>query len=187
MKQISQVSLPGLQIKHDDRFSHLNRWTYLMMQAYEAKCFLELAENKHSVHPKSTLDELLTQQALFRSFILSYAKCFTSTGKGRLKLEQNQIYGHNEKLLKFHIRAMEIRHKFAAHSDVSGLDDAALDVSEFEDHFRIKNYYSMANPLNEYSDFKELLAKLEVYIVDKLNATINSLEKKLGKKIEIIQ
>lgn len=63
-----------------------------MMQIFESKQFLELAENTHKVHERSSLDEVLTQQGLFRAFLLSYGKCFSTSGKGRSSLDPNKVF-----------------------------------------------------------------------------------------------
>jgi hypothetical protein len=185
MKRLAQTTIPGREIQTDARFDKINRWTFLMMQVFEARSFLSLAESTHQVHQKSSMDEVLTQQALFRGFILSYAKCFASTGKGRMKLDQSKVYEKKAVLLPTHERIMELRHKFAAHSDASGLDEAIITIQELDDHFQISHLYSIANPLNEYSDYTKVLDELDNYIVLGIDKALDSLEKQLGKKIVV--
>ncbi|MBP2848139.1 hypothetical protein [Dickeya oryzae] len=155
-----------------------------MMQAFESKNFLELAETTHCVHQKSTMPEILTQQALFRCFLLAYGKCFTSSGKGRTSLDPKNVFATSPELKTIHYRIMELRHTFAAHNDESGLDDATIKVKETSKEFVISHFYSVATPLNEFKDYKLTIKKLEEYIITKANNQINFLEKKLNKKIK---
>lgn len=185
MKQLTQTNIPGLRT--DARFDNLNRWTFLMMQAFEARSFLTLAESTHIVHPKSSMDEVLTQQALFRGFLLSYTKCFASTGKGRIKLDSAKVYEQKVHLLPVHERIVDLRHKFAAHGDTSGLDEAVMSIQELDDHFQISHLYSVANPGDEYTDYTKVIDELDNYIVSGINKAVDSLERQLGKKIVLSQ
>jgi hypothetical protein len=115
------------------RYKHLNNWMHLGIQLFEAKSFLELAECTGGLGVEKHMDETLIQQSLFRSFVLSYAKCFTSSGKGRSTLDRNNIFSNQESLPEYHDRIMDIRHKFAAHSDVSDIDRAILVVRETDE------------------------------------------------------
>lgn len=184
MKQLAKAELAHRKaIDIDKRFGIMDRWTFLMMQVFEAKSFLDLAENTHMVHPKSTMEELLVQQALFRAFLLSYGKCFASSGKGRSSLDQNKVFAEKEELLPVHGRLMQLRHKFAAHNDVSGLDEALIDVEEHEKEFVFSHRFAIANPLNEYGDYRKAVGALEEYVIDGIKGALNALERQLGKRV----
>ncbi|KHA55217.1 hypothetical protein NM74_18000 [Aeromonas hydrophila] len=165
----------------------MDQWTFLMMQAFEAKSFLELAENTHRIGPKSSMEELLTQLALFKAFLLSYGKCFASAGKGRRKLEAKHVFGDRDDLLPIHRRIMELRNTFAAHNDTSGLDEAVIDIEETKEELILSHRYAFAIPLNEYEKYKKCTAVLEEYLIDKTNKTMDSLQKQLGKTIKMKQ
>ncbi|MES2924190.1 MAG: hypothetical protein V4819_21750 [Verrucomicrobiota bacterium] len=179
MKQLAFTEADSV----DPRFEELNRWTFLMMQVFEARTFLDLAESTHHVHPLSSLSEVLTQQALFRSFILSYGKCFVSSGTGRSSLDPKKIYLSLSAKLDTHQRLLELRHKFAAHNDCSGLDEAVIEVVESPSEFEVSHLYSVANPLHEYPSYRELLQTLEDYIVVGTNKHLDSLQRRLGKTV----
>ncbi len=184
MKQLAKCEIvPGDGQIADLRFAVLNRWSYLMMLAFEAKSFLSLSETTHQVHTKSTMEEVLTQQALFRGFVLSYAKCFSSAGQGRSSLDENEVFRLKPELKPHHRRILDIRHKFAAHNDSSGLDEAVILVEERPEEFIITHMYTIATPLHEYPTYKDLIAALEEYVVGATNKHNDSLEKKYGKKI----
>lgn len=183
MNQPALTAANGIGVKVDPRFENVNRWTLLIMQIFESRSFLSLAESTHQVHPQSSLEEILTQQALFRGFLLSYGKCFASGGKGRMKLDPKKIFGQSTDLTKIHDRIMELRHKFAAHADASDLDEAVINVKELDGHFEIRHLYSIANPLNEYDSYRRVIDVLDEYVVNGVNNALNSLEKQLGKGI----
>lgn len=186
MKQLARADSESAQAQGiDERFKLLDRWTFLMMQIFESKKFLDLAENTHAIHPQSSLDEVLTQQALYRSFLLAYGKCFTTSGKGRNSLDPHRVFVGDARAYSVHQRIMDLRHRFAAHSDSSGLDHAVIEVEELDDEFVIAQKYAVANPLHEYADYKEAVRVLEEYVVDQINRAVSSLEKQLQKKVSI--
>jgi len=156
-----------------------------MMQVFESKKFLDLAETTHAIDQNASLDEVLTQQSLYRSFLLAYGKCFTTSGKGRSSLDARRVFGSNTHMRSVHQRIMELRHRFAAHNDSSGLDHAVIEVEELEREFVITQRYAVANPLHEYADYKKAVQVLEEYAVDQVNKAIASLENKLQKKVRV--
>lgn len=188
MKQLASAEVTNKKaIDIDQRFGIMDKWTFLMMQAFEARSFLELAENTHRISPKSSMKELLTQLALFKAFLLSYGKCFSSAGKGRSKLEEKHVFVDRGDLLPIHHRIMALRNTFAAHNDMSGLDEAVLDIEETEEEFILSHRYAFAIPLNEYEEYKKCTAVLEEYLFDKTNKAVDSLQKQLGKAIKMKQ
>lgn len=156
-----------------------------MSQVFEARTLLDLAETTHQLHPRSTIEELFIQQALFRTFLLAYGKCFSESGKGRSSLDHRKVFDGQDEARKTHERIMFLRHKSAAHSDESGLDEAAIQVEERNDEFVIFHRYAIAIPLNEYSAYRVCTKGLEEYVVDQVNRTISSLERDLGKTIRV--
>ncbi|MFJ2384302.1 hypothetical protein [Pseudomonas protegens] len=178
MRQLAETATPV-----DTRFDNLNRWTFLMMQAFEARSFLSMAGSKHQMHTMASMEDLLTQQALLKGFLLSYAKCFSSTGKGRIKLDPAKVFKNDQKLIPTHGRIMTLRHEFAAHGAASGLDEATISVQELDDHFKIRHLYALAIPLDEYNDYTDAINALDNHIVIGVNKAIDSLEQQLGKKI----
>lgn len=184
MKQLARADIAHRKGEDiDPRFGELNRWTFLMMQIFESKTFLELAEGKFAVRQDFTFEELLVTQALFRAAIISYAKCFTQSGKNRSSLDKNQVFsGHSSELL-VHERIIDLRHQYAAHNDASGLDEAVVDVQELPDKFIIGTQYAFAIPLNEYEGYQKAITVVEEYLVTKISKVTALLEVKLGKPI----
>jgi hypothetical protein len=52
MKQLASAEVTNKKaIDIDQRFGIMNKWTFLMMQAFEARSFLDLAESTHRISP----------------------------------------------------------------------------------------------------------------------------------------
>ena len=167
----------------DKRFEFVNRWTYILMQLTEAKNFLELANKSTEYESESTMNEIYLHQALFRSFVISYAKCFSTSGQGRLSLNKKDIYKNQPDNLTVHERVIDIRNKFVAHSDDSGVDIAVLGVKEMESKILIKHTYSLAQIINEYDSFSELIKSAEETVILKINKALDGIQKKEGKTV----
>ena len=181
MKQLAKAHVdnqPG-----DSRFDLLKRWTYAMIHCYEAKEFIRLAEETHKVHPKSSLDEVFTQQALFRGFLVSYAKCFGGNGSGKVSLDPGRVFASGSIEMTTHERIIELRNKFAAHNDDSGLDEVVIDIKESEEEIFYFHNYGLANPLHEYPGYKNNISTMEIFIVDKLNQVADKIQKETGKTL----
>ncbi len=137
MKQLAKAAEVGATV--DPRFQSLTRWSFLMMQIFECRTFLDLAENDHQVHPQSSLPELLTQQALFRSFLLAYGKCFASSGKGRSSLDAKKVFSGSEELSEIH-RVVRTSHTIKTHVPIVIVETArgtdSFVISEMENVIR---------------------------------------------------
>jgi hypothetical protein len=181
---MEQLADTGVK-KCDERFSQLNRWTHLMSQAFEAKALLHLAETTHVIREESSLEELLAHQALFRSVLLAYGRCFVQSGRGRSSVDSRKVFEGQEEARQTHERIMQLRHKSAAHNDKSGLNDAAINVEEFEEEFVVSQRYAFALPLHEYSRYRACIEVLEKYIVHQMGRNIASLEQTLNKKLRV--
>ena len=78
-----------------------------------------------------------------------------------------------------------IRNGFAAHNHVNDVDTATLAVKESADQILIRHTYTLATPLNEYADYREVLAPCGDYVVMAVNKHLDRLEKDLGKRIRM--
>jgi hypothetical protein len=185
VNQFAYAGTSNAETESDIRFTKLDRWTFLLMQVFEGKAFLDLAERIHIVHPQSSPDDVLTQQALFRSFLLAYGKCFLPSGQGRSSLDANKVFKDDPRSHFIHERIIELRNRFAAHNDTSGLDHSLIRVEELEDQFRITQNYSVGNPLDEYDNYREALRVVESYVLTQTSKTITHLEKTLHKRISV--
>ena len=167
----------------DKRFEFVNRWTYILMQLTEAKNFLELANKSSEYEDESTMNQIYLHQALFRSFVISYAKCFSTSGQGRLSLNKKDIYKNQPDNLTVHERVIDIRNKFVAHSDDSGVDVAVLGVKEMENKILIKHTYTLAQINDEYDSFSKLITTAEDTVISKVNKALDAIQKTEGKPV----
>ncbi len=99
------------------------------------------------------------KQALFRSYVISYAKRLSSSGKGRVSLNKKEIFKEQKEKLSTHKEVMDIRNKFVAHNDLSDRHVAVVAVKEEEDVIFFKITYSFALWITdtEYYAFKDLI------------------------------
>ncbi len=178
----------NLQVYLDDgyklgggQYKHINNWTHLSIQLMEARCFLEIAEKNFGGEPDTDMDKILMQQALFRSFTLAYGKCFTSGGRGRTKLEKEDIFSTNPDLKVIHDRIMDIRHKFSAHSDINDLEMAILVIKETSEGIDVRQTYTLALPVDEFSDFQMVISHVETLVIHKRQKAVESIESKSNK------
>lgn len=184
MKQLAKAEV--LHRNGDDvdpRFSTLNRWTFLMMQIFECQTYLDLAEGKYAAQSDLPLEDLLVAQSLFRSAVISYGKCFASSGKNRSSLDANKVFFGTPDLVPIHKRLVDLRNKSAAHSDQSGLDEAIVDVQELPQCFVIGTCYAFAIPYYEFSGYRQVVSAVEKYVMAQTSKATTSLEVRLGKKI----
>jgi hypothetical protein len=166
---------------NDVRFKSVNQWTYLLMQLTEAKKSLELLKNQEN----EDLDSVYLKQALFRSYVISYAKNFSSGGKGRVTLNKKEIFkGQNEKLI-IHEEVINIRNKFVAHNDSSDRHLAVLAVKEEEDVIFYKHTYSFTSGLTEteFDAYKELIEFVENSVITKINKALDRIQESEGKLV----
>ena len=166
---------------NDVRFKYVNQWTYLLMQLTESKKSLELLKNNKD----EDLDSIYLKQALFRSYVISYAKNFSSSGKGRITLDKKEIFKEQKERLATHEEVMDIRNKFVAHNDFSDRDIAVLAVKEEEDVIFIKHTYSVTSGVTdtEYDAYKDLVEFVESSVIRKLNKALDSIQESEGKLV----
>lgn len=166
---------------NDVRFKYVNQWTYLLMQLTEAKKSLELLKNNEN----EDLDSVYLNQALFRSYVISYAKSFSSSGKGRITLNKKEIFKEQKEKLATHEEVMDIRNKFAAHNDLSDRHVAVVAVKEEEDVIFFKHTYSFTLGITdtEYDAFKDLIEFVEKSVIMKLNKALDRIQESEGKLV----
>ena len=177
-------SLEGYSQKDD--FEILARWTYIGMFLYEAKLSLDLLR-KYDKEKFAEMEDVILYHGLFKNFILSYAKCFSSSGKGRTALNPNDIFKTQTDLLELHHKVMKIRNTYVAHNDESDFNISVVVTSETENEIKIAQTYTIMAPVNELNRFKELVEFCEYQVVIKVNKITDKIEGVIGRKIEFDQ
>ncbi len=167
----------------DERFKHVKGLSMLLMHAHDAIKSMFLIENCAKYEIEGSSEEHLLQQALFRNAVLNYAKCFSQSGKGRITLDKNDIYKDMSALKDVHDQVMNLRNKFFAHSDDSGLDYVSLATKEEINHIVVKQLYTIVVPLNEFPKYVTLFKFCGDAIAEKIQKSFSSIERRLGKKV----
>jgi len=190
-QELSQEALKNLKVYTDDgyvfddkRFEFVNRWTYIFIQLKEAESFLELAINNNKDKTELSLENMYLEQALFRSFVITYAKCFSSSGQGRLTLDKKDIFKNKPDILTTHVKIIEVRNKFVAHSDESGIDIAVLGVKETKSKILIKHTYTISQSSDEYDLFLKVIKVALEAVIAKSNKALDSIQKREGKAVD---
>lgn len=169
-----------------DDFEILARWTYIGMFLYEAKVSLDLLR-KYDKDKITEMEDVILYHGLFKNFILSYAKCFSSSGKGRTALNPNEIFKTQTDLLELHNRVMKIRNTYVAHNDESDFNISVVVTSETENEINMAQTYTIMTLVNELNGFKELVEFCEYQVVIKVNKIADKIEAVIGKKIKFDQ
>lgn len=165
-------------------FEKLNGWTIIGIQLLEAKTSLELCEKIKEWKNLSQIEEIVLSNGIFKNFILSYSKCFSSSGKNRISLDANDIYSQELDLKKIHTEILEIRNKYVAHNDdENGYDIAIALTAENQKEIKLAQTYTILIPYGSFNLFKETIEYSEKKIILKVNKIADKLEKKIGKKI----
>ena len=139
---------------NDVRFKYVNQWTYLLMQLTEAKKSLELLKNSEN----GELDSVYLKQALFRSYVISYAKSFSSSGKGRITLNKKEIFKEQkekhygkDKYIKFYHQPSDLNKEYPVPewTTESAINAIILDyyISQF-DLAAMTNNLSLSHVIN---------------------------------------
>ena len=160
-------------------FKRLKRWNGVIFQLASAKYYLNALMVREPT--LGDLEDIYKDMALLSSFILQYSKCFTSGGKGEVKLDANQVFTPGGDALKSHHRILEIRHNLIAHNGNSDLVLANIGMKEQEDRFVVKHFLTFALPMDELSEFEVALDAATKYSVDAVNKHLDSISKRLGK------
>jgi len=176
----------GYKSFDDIRFVRLRKWTFLRAQLNEAKIFINLIDRKTTDTKDKTTNSVLTQQAFFRSFIVVYAKCFTSAAKGRAALDNKNVFKQaDESIEKAHNRIMELRHKFVAHSDISNIEIAKIAHKETKNDVKLKGVYLIRIPLDELGSFMSTIEHVLTFVTEKYKSDADNIGKVINKNIEI--
>ena len=181
-KQNLQPYIDSGYIFDDQRFLHLNRWTDILMQIVDSKNFLDLAEEHRFPVGTTDLTKHCMVQAFYRSFIITYAKCFASSGKGKLRLDKAKVFDKTDEL-NMHNKIMEIRHTYVAHNDSSNMNKAVFATKELDDRVLIAHTYTLVYPFGDLPLYRQTVESLETFVVSKLNKALSSIQEKIGKPV----
>ena len=167
-----------------DEFEKLSGWTNVAMNLLDAKNSLLLSKKSKQMENLSKEEEFTIANGMFKNFIMSYGKCFTSSGKGRISLNPKEIYSTKPDLIEIHDRIMDSRNKYVAHSDEENGHDIAISYTEEnENEITLATTYTTLIPFGLYDSFIEVIEFCEQQVILKLNKKLDKIEDKIGKKI----
>jgi hypothetical protein len=174
-------------IEMDSIVTQLGRWISLMQQVHEAQHFIERTEK--IAHPENfqTLDGLLEILVYFRGALNSYGKCFISTGHGKKSLDAERVFGDDRDLLERHIRIMELRHKYVAHSDHNEIERTALAITDTPAELRVRFQYNLSFSFDRMYELRGLIKHLTDHVVDAQKKHILGIEQKVAKPVLVQQ
>lgn len=181
-EHIAPVLCDGSELNPQE-FKHLAGWNYILMQVAMADHYLKhLRAHERLSDPT---DDIFQLNAWFVAFLVTYGKCFASTGSKIVKLEGRDVFRSDSSALKTHERIMHLRNTYAAHSGESGIVRSSNVVKDEGTHITVKHLLTLATPTNEFADFAHALDVLDAHVVGRMNAQLDKLQTKLGKPILI--
>lgn len=164
-------------------FERLNLWTHILFQLNFASTVLTSLIKDMPEKYDST--NFFDHYSRFSAVIVSYGRCFVSSGKGMVQLDGKQIFKGERALMRSHEKMMRIRHKVVAHTEQDELVRATIAVKETEKTLFIKH---LITPLFPRGDFPRFLITIEFAsrsAVAMISKYIKKLEREKGKAIEI--
>jgi hypothetical protein len=170
-------------VLNEDETQYLSSWGSLAMQIREAEESLILSEKFGEKRPFEKFEEFVLANALYKNSVLAYAKCFSSSGKGKISLDAKQVYSNNSRLKEIHVELMDVRNKYVAHSDSSDFELAVVLQKQEEDRIVLSNTVSYSTPVGDFKLYFELFDYCSNYIIERVNSKADKLERRLGKKI----
>lgn len=164
-------------------YERLSAWTHVLMQLLTARTNFERVRD----HPVALGDlaSIIQQQAFFIAAIMAYGRCYASSGPGIPSLDPKKVYAGSDDGMAVHRRLMELRNKFAAHTDETDLLRLTLAVKDETNRIIVRHLVTSALPAPEIPDFLEAVAHTQHFVTGALNKRLDHLESKVGKAIAL--
>lgn len=163
----------------------LPRWVHLMQQVHEARFYVDRATELGNPEQFRTHDGILEFLVYFRSALNSYAKCFVSSGAGKIRFESSNVFQAKAEYSVQHLRIMELRHKYVAHSDDNEFEEASVKTTETDSELVVALQYHFHFPFDRLYELRDLIDHLEEYVVDRHKKHIQTVQKEVGKTVRI--
>lgn len=158
-----------------------------MMQVHEARYYIDRAFVLGRPDQFQSLDGILEFLVYFRGALNSYAKCFVSAGTGRMRLDESRIFGTDANRMTQHARLMELRHKYAAHCDSNEFESASISEQESTSELALRLQYQFSFPFDRLYELRDLISRLETYVVDHQARHVAGIGRQIGKHVRIVE
>jgi len=182
-ENLKSLSDKGFSISEDETH-YLNSWTNLSMQILEAEHSLKFANKFNEKKPFSNFEEFVLAHGMFKNSVLSYAKCFSSSGNGKVSLDPKEVFKNEPKLKEIHSALMDMRNEYIAHNGNSDFELAVVFQKKMEDEIVLSQTITFKSPVGEYEKYFDLFDHCTKYIIVKVNKKVDKLENKFGVKIK---
>lgn len=156
-----------------------------MQQVHEARRYITRAEALGHPPLLQSLDGLLEFLLYFRGALIAYAKCFVSAGIGKMTLDGSEVFRGKQSYLEHHLRLIDLRHKYAAHSDDNEIENPSIVVDDMGSEYVVRLQYQSSFPFDRLYELRDLIGHLESYVVDRQAKHIESIKAKVGKPVRI--
>jgi len=162
-------------------YERLNMWTHLLFQSHFASVEIAtLIGTQVKLFDKGNFHETFSR---FYSAIVTYARCFASSGAGIVSLDAKDVFATRADLRPVHDKMIEIRNKVIAHTEHHELVRVTIAVKEGADRITIKHLITPTMPMNELEKYLETIDYVGTEIVYKINKYLDHLGEKRGKPI----
>lgn len=168
----------------EDETKYLSSWTNLAMQLLEAQHSLQFAKTFNEKHPFNKFEEFVLFHGMFKNSILSYAKCFSSAGIGKVSLDVKEVFKNEPKLKEIHLVLMDMRNEYIAHNGNSDFELAIVFQKKVKDEITLSQTITYKSPVSDYEKFFNLFEHCSNYIVEKVNKKADKIEEKFRVKIK---
>jgi hypothetical protein len=165
----------------------LSGWTYIAMFLIEAKTSLLLSENKNKEGKFTEMEQVILANGMFKNFILSYSKCFSSSGKEKISLNAKEIFSKRPDLFVTHEKILQARNTYVAHNDENDFEVSISMTSENNNEIILAQTYTIITPLPDYKSFSDTIEFCEEQVILKFNKKVDKIQARLGKIINFKQ
>jgi hypothetical protein len=168
----------------DDETKYLSAWGTLSMQILEAKESLTLSKKFGDKKTFEKFEEFVLANAMFKNSILSYAKCFSSSGTGKISIDANEIFKNNPTFRTLHNKLMEMRNKYIAHNDNNDFEFAMVLQKKEANEITLSHTVTYETPVADFEKYFKLFDYCTNFIIEQVNKKADKIEKRLGTKIK---
>lgn len=184
LEQLASSSIGDFNFS-DPRFEKLSSWTKLLMFLHEAEAAIKLAE-KYNVEPSlSAHEQVLLSQSLLRNSIVTYAKCYASSGSFMVSLDANTVFASKTELRTIHDKILEARNRFVAHNDSNEFETVNIGIREVSDRFVVALTYILQTPVSDFNEYISVYNHVGEYVMRKMIKILNRIGEDNGKSIEM--